>query len=124
MKRTVLRTVCVAGALALGVGLAGCANGGSGDGSGDQAAEDIMVGVAMPTETSERWIADGDAVESQLEEAGYVSSVKAFVGRRPKSTYQLTPRGRQAFDDYLSSLRRIIDAVERARNEDPDTTLP
>jgi len=29
------------------------------------------VGVAMPTQTSERWIADGDAVKSQLEEAGF-----------------------------------------------------
>lgn len=29
------------------------------------------VGVAMPTETSERWIADGASVKSQLEAAGY-----------------------------------------------------
>ena len=29
------------------------------------------VGVSMPTQTSERWIADGEAVKSQLEEAGF-----------------------------------------------------
>ncbi|MTE23885.1 MULTISPECIES: multiple monosaccharide ABC transporter substrate-binding protein [Microbacterium] len=72
MKRTVLRAVGVAGAMALGLGLASCASDGGSEGSGGEAAaEDIRVGVAMPTETSERWIADGDAVESQLEEAGY-----------------------------------------------------
>lgn len=35
------------------------------------AAAGKKVGVAMPTQTSERWIADGEAVKSQLEEAGF-----------------------------------------------------
>jgi putative multiple sugar transport system substrate-binding protein len=45
----------------------------SGDQAGDDAAAtgDKSVGVAMPTETSERWIADGNAVKSQLEDLGY-----------------------------------------------------
>ncbi|WP_084128684.1 multiple monosaccharide ABC transporter substrate-binding protein [Demequina sp. NBRC 110055] len=34
-------------------------------------SEGGLVGVAMPTQTSERWIADGDAVKAGLEEAGY-----------------------------------------------------
>ena len=64
------------GSVALVTTLAACggsgAGGGAGAGSGESTApEDIQVGVAMPTETSERWIADGDAVKSQLEEAGY-----------------------------------------------------
>ena len=71
MKRTGMRLIAITGAVALGIGLAGCASDGSGSGEGDGAAEDITVGVAMPTETSERWIADGEAVESQLEDAGY-----------------------------------------------------
>ncbi|MGO1955325.1 substrate-binding domain-containing protein, partial [Microbacterium sp.] len=66
-----MRLIAITGAVALGIGLAGCASDGSGSGEGDGAAEDITVGVAMPTETSERWIADGEAVESQLEDAGY-----------------------------------------------------
>ena len=32
---------------------------------------DVTVGVAMPTQTSERWIADGNAVKEGLEKAGY-----------------------------------------------------
>ncbi len=35
------------------------------------ATEGGKVGVSMPTQTSERWIADGEAVKSQLEEAGF-----------------------------------------------------
>lgn len=37
--------------------------GGSGEGG--------LIGVSMPTQTSERWIADGDAVKAGLEELGY-----------------------------------------------------
>ncbi|GAA1389774.1 sugar ABC transporter substrate-binding protein [Pseudonocardia kongjuensis] len=67
-----VRAVAV-GAL-LVVGLAACggegASGGGGAGTG-ASAEDLLVGVAMPTQTSERWIADGNSVRDQLSEAGY-----------------------------------------------------
>src|SRR4051794_11341612 len=53
----------VAGVLA--VGLSACGSGGGSDsGKG-------TVGVAMPTKSSERWIADGKNIKSQLEKAGY-----------------------------------------------------
>jgi len=35
------------------------------------AADKGLVGVLMPTKTSQRWINDGDAVKSQLEALGY-----------------------------------------------------
>jgi putative multiple sugar transport system substrate-binding protein len=57
-------------ALALAACAGGGAGGGGGAGSGAQ-AEDLLVGVAMPTQTSERWIADGNSVKQQLEQAGY-----------------------------------------------------
>jgi putative multiple sugar transport system substrate-binding protein len=64
-KRAVLSIVA---ASAMVLGLAACsADGGSGDGGGDKG----LVGVAMPTKSSERWINDGNAVKEQLEEAGY-----------------------------------------------------
>src|SRR5262245_35618647 len=47
----------------------------------------------------------------KLEEAGYITCKKAFVGRRPKSTYRITAAGRQALRDYLLTLRKVIDAV-------------
>jgi putative multiple sugar transport system substrate-binding protein len=66
---------------ALALGLTACGGGGAGSddggatgdatGDGGGAASDMIVGVAMPTKSSERWIADGDNVQAQLEELGY-----------------------------------------------------
>lgn len=47
----------------------------------------------------------------KLEEVGYVSCKKEFVGRRPKSTYRLTARGRRALFDYLDSMQKLIDSI-------------
>ena len=66
----------IAAGMTLALGLAACSGDGAGStdtsSSGDTAAmEGGLIGVAMPTQTSERWIADGDAVKSGLEAAGY-----------------------------------------------------
>src|SRR5215813_6348878 len=37
----------------------------------------------------------------KLEEAGYVTCVKSFEGRMPRTDYKLTPPGRKALDRYL-----------------------
>ncbi|QIG39530.1 sugar ABC transporter substrate-binding protein [Microbacterium sp. 4R-513] len=58
-----------AGALMLSA-CAGGGAGGSGD-SGDGGGDGGLIGVAMPTKSSERWIQDGDAVKAALEDAGY-----------------------------------------------------
>ncbi|WP_448811954.1 multiple monosaccharide ABC transporter substrate-binding protein [Agromyces bauzanensis] len=48
--------------------LAACSGTNSGgDGGGDGG----LIGVAMPTKSSERWIQDGDAVKKQLEDQGF-----------------------------------------------------
>jgi DNA-binding HxlR family transcriptional regulator len=47
----------------------------------------------------------------KLEDAGYITCKKAFVGRRPKSTYSITPGGRKALTKYLDTLQQLIDAV-------------
>ncbi|OZM79242.1 sugar ABC transporter substrate-binding protein [Pseudonocardia sp. MH-G8] len=64
----------VAAGAALALTLAACAGEGAGGGGGagsDAPAEELLVGVSMPTQTSERWIADGDNVRQQLQTAGY-----------------------------------------------------
>ena len=48
---------------------------------------------------------------SKLEENGYIVCKKAFVGRRPKSTYRITRSGRKALADYLDAMQQLIDAV-------------
>jgi putative multiple sugar transport system substrate-binding protein len=59
---------------ALAVGLTACGGSGAGGNSNDTASSDpsdLTIGVSMPTQTSERWIADGNAVKSQLEDQDY-----------------------------------------------------
>lgn len=62
--RSVLALVASA---ALALGLAACAPAADGGGEGDGG----LIGIAMPTRSSERWIQDGDALKAQFEEAGF-----------------------------------------------------
>jgi putative multiple sugar transport system substrate-binding protein len=63
------------GALALGVAvtLAACSGGGRAGSNASSSTDNkgALVGVAMPTKVSARWIADGNAVKSALEKDGY-----------------------------------------------------
>jgi len=63
--RSVLALVASA---AVALSLAACAPAAEG-GGGD--AEGGLIGIAMPTRSSERWIQDGDALKAQFEEAGF-----------------------------------------------------
>ncbi|MGH8283491.1 MAG: winged helix-turn-helix domain-containing protein [Gammaproteobacteria bacterium] len=44
----------------------------------------------------------------KLEEAGYVSVKKKFVGRKPRSSYRLTETGREALVEYVRTLRQLL----------------
>ncbi len=43
-----------------------------------------------------------------LEDSGYVSVSKAFVERKPRTTYSLTEAGRLAFSEYIEALEEIV----------------
>ena len=45
---------------------------------------------------------------SKLEEAGYIKVEKTFRGKMPHTEYQLTSKGKSAFDGYRKSLGSII----------------
>lgn len=47
----------------------------------------------------------------KLEKINYVSCTKKFVGRRPKSTYQITTKGRQALFLYLETMQQLINSL-------------
>ena len=49
----------------------------------------------------------------KLEEAEYIKAEKAFVGRRPRTTYHLTKKGRTALAHYLDALQRLLAAMGR-----------
>jgi DNA-binding HxlR family transcriptional regulator len=44
----------------------------------------------------------------KLEEAQYISCVKFFEGRVPRTEYRLTPAGRRALTEYLNQMEQWI----------------
>jgi len=56
-------------------------------------------------------IADGamGAHLRKLEDSGYISCKREFVGRRPRTTYTLTAIGRRALKQYMETMQQIID---------------
>ncbi len=44
---------------------------------------------------------------TKLEAAGYVEVRKRFLGKKPNTVCRLTPEGRQAFERYLTWLKRL-----------------
>ena len=47
----------------------------------------------------------------KLEEAGYISCLKSFDGRLPKTEYKLTATGRRALERYLDHMEALIQAM-------------
>lgn len=47
-----------------------------------------------------------------LEKAGYLTVVKSFVGRRPRTACQVSEAGRRAFAEYLRQLEAVIRLVD------------
>src|SRR4051794_16750181 len=67
----------VALVLALTVGATGCGSrGGTSESSGPAKPADSPVGISMPTQTSQRWIADGANVEKSLKDLGYKTDLQ------------------------------------------------
>lgn len=47
-----------------------------------------------------------------MEEADCVAVEKQFVDRRPRTTYRLTDRGREKFEDHVGTLETLIEALD------------
>lgn len=43
-----------------------------------------------------------------LEDHGYITVRKEFVGKKPRTTYTPTPAGRRAFEAYVSALESLV----------------
>ena len=64
-------------------------------------SEDLSIGVSMPTQTSERWIADGDAVKSQLEDEGYSVELQFAGDDIPTQSQQVDQMITQGVDALI-----------------------
>ncbi len=60
---------------------------------------------------------------ARLEEAGYVTTDRVMVDRRPKTMVTLTEAGRRAFVDYVVAMRNMVrdvpDPVAQLRKKKP-----
>jgi putative multiple sugar transport system substrate-binding protein len=90
-RRRLLAGIAAASALALS--LTACGGGRAGAPGGEQSEpggnKGALVGVAMPTKTSERWIDDGDNVKAKLEALGYQVDVQYANDKVPDQQQQL-----------------------------------
>lgn len=95
MRKRTLARIAVGVTLALGLAACGGAdaddpeNASTEDSTDDASGEGGLIGVAMPTETSERWIADGAAVEAGLQELGYEVSLQYAGDDIPTQSQQI-----------------------------------
>ncbi|MET3038279.1 transcriptional regulator [Chryseobacterium sp. NRRL B-14859] len=55
-------------------------------------------------------ITDGNLAShsNALEKAGYIEVKKEFVGKKPKTSYRVTQNGRQAFNEHLDALEKLL----------------
>ncbi|KUJ63811.1 transcriptional regulator [Flavobacteriaceae bacterium CRH] len=55
-------------------------------------------------------ITDGNLAShsTALEKSEYIEVKKEFVGKKPKTSYRVTNRGRAAFNEHLSSLEKLM----------------
>jgi DNA-binding PadR family transcriptional regulator len=60
----------------------------------------------------------------RLETAGYVVCDKKFEGRKPKSTYRLSPEGRAALEEYLETLSSLLPDLAQVRGLDGSALQP
>jgi DNA-binding PadR family transcriptional regulator len=52
----------------------------------------------------------------RLELAGYIDCDKKFEGRKPRSTYRISPAGRSALEEYLETLAGLLPDLAQVRN--------
>lgn len=48
----------------------------------------------------------------KLEDAGYIVCRKRFLGRRPRTEFTLTERGRHGFERYLGHMESLIEQIK------------
>lgn len=56
---------------------------------------------------------------AKLEEAGYVAIDKMFKGKYPLTVCSLTPKGREAFSEYVQKIRVLAAAPSQALSRAP-----
>ena len=48
---------------------------------------------------------------SALEKLKFIDVRKEFVGKRPKTSYRVTPLGKRSFSDHLNALEKLLNGL-------------
>src|SRR5690625_4762207 len=99
----------VAAGIALAMTMAACAGGGAGSNENENGAEgngagsdvdtsDMTVGVAMPTQSMQRWLDDGNNMKAELEAEGYTVDLQYAEDDIPTQVSQIENMVTQGVD--------------------------
>lgn len=58
-----------------------------------------------------------------LEQHGLIGSEKDFIGRKPRTTYRITPRGRRELMAYIAEMEEIVTRI-KSGHPDPVADAP
>lgn len=50
----------------------------------------------------------------KLEEAGYLEVTKTFKNKKPNTSYTITQKGVEAFEEYVNNIQQYLDATENS----------
>lgn len=125
MLKKLFGLVAVASASALV--LAGCAAGGttstptstSGSDTGTTTSEGGLIGVSMPTQSSTRWISDGENIKAQMEAAGFEVDLQYAEDDIPTQVNQLEAmltKGAKALIIAAIDGTQLTDVLQAARD--------
>ncbi len=122
MKKKAFVALIASGALMMS--LAACSAGGD-TGAGESGASNVgggkLVGVAMPTQSSERWIADGKNVKDQLEAEGFQVDLQYAEDDIPKQISQIEnmiTKGAVALVVAAKDASAMTTVLEEAKSQD------
>lgn len=72
----------------------------------------LMVNSEVDFKTMKETLAvsDGNLAShtSALEKQQYISIEKRFIGKKPNTTYKVTPAGKEAFQNHLAALETLL----------------
>ncbi|MGW6358229.1 multiple monosaccharide ABC transporter substrate-binding protein [Streptomyces sp. NPDC055092] len=113
----------VAGAAALALALTACGQSGEGGSKETKDKKEMTVGIAMPTKSSERWIADGKNMVTTLHKAGYKTTLQYGEDDVDQQVQQLEGMITQGVDALVIAAING-DALSNVLKEAHDADIP
>lgn len=113
----------VAGAAALALALTACGQSGEGGSKEAKNKKEMTVGIAMPTKSSERWIADGKNMVATLHKAGYKTTLQYGEDDVDQQVQQLEGMITQGVDALVIAAING-DALSNVLKEAHDADIP